>query len=113
MANKKKPDKVMVCDDCLNAVYDELGSTDVDQTLIAMQAGDVLPDHICEEVEHNAKYGQCACSCKRHAKMKIRTRKEHWTVEAVTGEGKTEIISTFVIDALKEDEDDRKVGEFW
>ena len=103
----------MVCDDCLNAVYDELGSTDVDQRAIAIQAGDVLPDHICEEVEHNGKYSQCACSCKRHAKMKIRTAREHWTVEAVTGEVKTETHFTFVLNAPKEDEDETKMGEFW
>jgi hypothetical protein len=111
MANNKDKATPVVCDDCLNAVYDEIGSSNVSQAEIAIQVGDMLPDHNCIETQHNGEYGQCACSCKRHAKMKIRTRKEHWTVEAVTGEGKTKIVSQFILNIDRDD--DRKVGEFW
>jgi hypothetical protein len=112
MANNKDNPKPVVCDDCLNAVYDEIGSSDVSQAEIAIQVGDMLPDHICDEVEHNGEYSQCACSCKRHAKMKIRAKKEHWSVEAVTGEGKTQIVAQFILN-IDRDNDERKVGEFW
>lgn len=115
MANQNEtiPDKEVVCDDCLNCVYDEMGHDfPVSQSEIAVMAGDILPDHICEEIEHNGEYGECACSCKRHKKMKIRTAREHWTVEAVTEEGETEVLAQFVTKVLEKD-DEQKMGEFW
>lgn len=58
----------MFCDDCLTAAYDELGgqSTRSEQEFLLREAGEILPDHLCEETAGEGVRCECPCHRTRH-----------------------------------------------
>ena len=53
-----------VCDYCLTAAYDLDPSMDLEmQTMVAMEIGIELSDHLCDVNEEPDLDIQCACSC--------------------------------------------------
>lgn len=83
-------DQRQVCDDCLNCAYDNAPVSNHElQIRTATQLGDILEDHLCEEIETNGET-RCDCACKRAKKKLIRDRK-----------------------LREENRDDDEKGEFW
>lgn len=90
-------DQDTVCDSCLDCAYDEGAHNGELQAALCRTVGEILPDHLCDEIETDGEI-RCACSCKQRDKRRLRYPTYHWMIR----EG-----------ASFEEIDKKKMGEFW